>query len=298
MEEMSFDGMVASYLVTYSGRTLDNYRRQLTKWLEWCDLNQISPLTVRRSHIEAYGAWTRSTISAQTQRSALTVICGLYSYLYEENLIPDDPGASVRRPRIPRNRMSVLTAQQASEFLDAAHRSHNKRVSALCTLLLLNGPRIGETLNLDVENLHDGPPAWLHFTRKFGMEDNIAIGDTCYEELRSLIGKRKHGPIFRNDNNERMTPRQANDIVKNTALSIGAENISPHSLRRTFATLSRLAGVPDYDILATGGWNDPSMLDHYDRSQHAMTSSAPATLSRYLIENLDKIRDRDNDAPQ
>ena len=53
-------------------------------------------------------------------------------------------------------------------------------------------------------------------------------------------------------------------------------------MRRTFATLSREAGVPDIDIMAAGGWATKQMLDYYDMHHHAMEGKAAITLSRYL----------------
>lgn len=59
-------------------------------------------------------------------------------------------------------------------------------------------------------------------------------------------------------------------------------DISPHSLRRTFCTLSRDAGVPDRDIMAAGGWNSPQMLDYYDMSRRGLNGKAGDGLQDYL----------------
>lgn len=59
-------------------------------------------------------------------------------------------------------------------------------------------------------------------------------------------------------------------------------DISPHSLRRTFCTLSRDAGVPDRDIMAAGGWNSPQMLDYYDMARRGLNGKAGDGLQDYL----------------
>ena len=66
------------------------------------------------------------------------------------------------------------------------------------------------------------------------------------------------------------------------ALRIGVPSISPHSLRRTFCTLSRDAGVPDRDIMAAAGWNSPQMLDYYDMSRRGLNGKAGDGLQDYL----------------
>lgn len=71
-------------------------------------------------------------------------------------------------------------------------------------------------------------------------------------------------------------------IVSSVALRVGVPDISPHSLRRTFCTLSRDAGVPDRDIMAAGGWNSPQMLDYYDMSRRGLNGKAGDGLQRFL----------------
>lgn len=71
-------------------------------------------------------------------------------------------------------------------------------------------------------------------------------------------------------------------IVSAVALRVGVPGISPHSLRRTFCTLSRDAGVPDRDIMAAGGWNSPQMLDYYDMSRRGLNGKAGDGLQRFL----------------
>lgn len=71
-------------------------------------------------------------------------------------------------------------------------------------------------------------------------------------------------------------------IVSSVALRVGVPDISPHSLRRTFCTLSRDAGVPDRDIMAAGGWNSPQMLDYYDMSRRGLNGKAGDGLQDYL----------------
>lgn len=64
--------------------------------------------------------------------------------------------------------------------------------------------------------------------------------------------------------------------------SVGAGGITPHSLRRTFATLARDAGVADSEIMATGGWSSARMIDYYDMGRRGMRSGAGDALDAYL----------------
>ena len=76
------DGMIAAYLLPYTGPTAKQYRSALRAWLRWCDLNDIDPLRVGRSHIEAYGRWkTRQGQTVATVRDTVGAVCRFYGFL-------------------------------------------------------------------------------------------------------------------------------------------------------------------------------------------------------------------------
>ena len=83
----------------------------------------------------------------------LSTIAGFYRYCVEEHLLEASPAVHVRRPRIDyeskavgldRNELSMLLVQAGL----AGGRDH-----ALACLLALNGLRISEALNADIEHL-------------------------------------------------------------------------------------------------------------------------------------------------
>lgn len=157
------------------------------------------------------------------------------------------------------------------------------RTDALCSLLLLTGARVGEALGLDVEDCHlnDGRP-WVRFDRKGDWSQRVAIPSEASKALARLVGGRRRGAVFREDSGVRLRQQTAVGIVSSVALRVGVPDISPHSLRRTFCTLSRDAGVPDRDIMAAGGWNSPRMLDYYDMARRGLDGRAGDGLQGFL----------------
>lgn len=130
-------------------------------------------------------------------------------------------------------------------------------------------------------HLNDGRP-WVRFDRKGDWSQRVAIPSDAAEALARLIGERRRGAVFREDSGARLRQQTAVGIVSSVALRVGVPDISPHSLRRTFCTLSRDAGVPDRDIMAAGGWNSPQMLDYYDMSRRGLNGKAGDGLQDYL----------------
>lgn len=110
----------------------------------------------------------------------------------------------------------------------------------------------------------------------------VAIPSEASEALARLVGERRRGAVFREDSGVRLRQQTAVGIVSSVALRVGVPGISPHSLRRTFCTLSRDAGVPDRDIMAAAGWSSPQMLDYYDMARRGLNGKAGDGLQDYL----------------
>lgn len=277
--------MIAGFLVGLTPGTRAQYRSVVSRWLRWCADNGIDMLRAKRTHIEAFAAYDGGMRPAakSTVCRNLSVVCCLYRYLCEEGYIDSDPGEHVRRPRLyGHSDGTYLTRDQAVAFLSEA-RHMDAQTDALCSLLLLTGARIGEVLGLDVEDCHldDGRP-WVRFDRKGDWSQRVAVPSDAAKALARHLGRRKHGPVFRDSSGVRLRHQRAVGIVSSVALRIGVPSISPHSLRRTFCTLSRDAGVPDRDIMAAGGWNSPQMLDYYDMSRRGLNGKAGDGLQDYL----------------
>ena len=277
--------MIAGFLAGLTPSTRAGYRSVVSRWLRWCADNGIDMLRATRTHIEVFAAYDGGMRPAakNTVCRNLSVVCCLYRYLCEEGYIDSDPGEHVRRPRLyGHSDGTYLTRDQAVAFLAEA-RHMDAQTDALCSLLLLTGARIGEVLGLDVEDCHldDGRP-WVRFDRKGDWSQRVAVPSDAAKALARHLGRRKHGPVFRDSSGVRLRHQRAVGIVSSVALRIGVPSISPHSLRRTFCTLSRDAGVPDRDIMAAGGWSSPQMLDYYDMSRRGLNGKAGDGLQRFL----------------
>lgn len=283
---ISFDDLVAAWLLPYAGKTADAYRRDIIKWLQWCEQNNINPLRVRRMHIEAYGKW-RATMgdSPSTRNNRYAAICGFYRYLYAEMVLDHDPGSDVRRNRVYSHSCgTVLDRQQAASLLQEADRC-GRQDRAICTLLLLTGARNNEACQLDVTDWHDGERPYVRYHRKGAWLQDVGVPDLVADALRALIRDRTSGPVFRSQNGrKRITPTQLAVRVALVAERCGLSDVTPHTLRRTFCTLSRDAGVPDAQIMAMGGWHSVEMLDYYDMAAHGRRGQAGQSLQNYLTE--------------
>lgn len=281
MEEVGIDAVVAGYLVPYAGQTLELYRGCVRQWLSWCSEQGIDPMGPTTAQVESWGRWLADArgLSRSTVRTRLSVVCGLYAHAAATGAMGRDPCAGVRLPRVPHHSegTSLDRGQAARAVALTDGMAPDER--ALVLLLLLSGLRVSEALGLDVADWD--PPALRVRSRKGGWSQCLSVPARTARALDDLASRRSSGPLLRSGG-ARMTAWQARTVVARLGEAVGADGITPHSLRRTFATLARDAGVPDSEIMATGGWSSTAMIDYYDMGRRGMRSGAGDALDAFL----------------
>lgn len=122
-------------------------------------------------------------------------------------------------------------------------------------------------------------PSWLPVIRDHLVEDGRQRAAKAVERA---IGERRKGPllVWRG---KRVTYPQLAGVVTSLGEKVkAARRITPHSLRRSFATEARRRKVPDREIMASGGWSTREMLDRYDMNRLAVTNEASRTVAGSL----------------
>jgi integrase len=124
------------------------------------------------------------------------------------------------------------------------------RDGALITLLALNGLRISDPLNADIDDLSDERGhRTLAIVRKGGKHVPIPIAPRTGRAFDLHIGDRTMGPIFLGAEGGRMDRYCADRMVERLVKRAGIDKrISPHSLRHSFITAALDAGVPLRDV--------------------------------------------------
>ena len=116
---------VAGFLARYREPTASAYRRDLRCFWQWCADRDLSPLTVKRPHIELYlrdlepRGYAAATISRR-----LSAIAGLFKYAVIDDLVPTNPTLAVTRPRVPweGQRRTVLHPLEFAAVLSASRQ--------------------------------------------------------------------------------------------------------------------------------------------------------------------------------
>ena len=145
---------IAGFLAGYGDATRDAYSLDLRQWLGWCTSHDPRVFAVKRAHIELFARSLEHDGKAKaTVARRLTTIAGFYRYCVEEQLIPVSPAVHLRRPKLNyESNATGLDRDELGMFLVQAGLAGGRDHGLAC-LLALNGLRISEALNAEIEHL-------------------------------------------------------------------------------------------------------------------------------------------------
>ncbi|WP_148045260.1 site-specific integrase, partial [Arthrobacter oryzae] len=186
-----------------------------------------------------------------------------------------------------------LSKNQAKALLTAA-RADGPRSHALVSVLLFTGIRLGEALNANTTDYgHDTGHRTLRIRRKGGTDAKVAVPAPAVEALNLYLGATGRElvagtagvglPIFTTGTGKRWASSEAFRTVQRLAKEAGIEGqISPHSLRHTFATIALDAGTTLHDLQDSMGHADPRTTRRYDRARYTLAKAAGYDVARAL----------------
>lgn len=258
----------------------DAPRMKVPGWVVWCAAYDLDPLQARRGHVDTYARTLEAAgCSPATVARRLSVIASWYDYLVAEEVAERNPAAAVDRPNVDRDVSHTvgLDETETGQFLAAADES-GLRTSALLRLLLYNGLRVGTALGADVGDLgYDRGHRTLKMTFKGGTVRRAPLTAPVCEAIDAYLAERgnpaRDEPLFATSTDGRLDEPYVWRLVRRVARQAGipsANQLSPHSLRHTFATQARDLNVSLEDVQDAMGHQDPRTTRRYDRARHRL----------------------------
>lgn len=256
----------------FSPRTLTSYRGDLRQFAGFLSGNSLSApagrgrprrgntpdaidyLTIREflAHLQERG------IGRRTAARKLATLRSFFRFLCREGYSASDPTVGLRTPRLEKRLPRFLDLGQVTKLMEAppVEKVLGLRDRAILETLYSTGMRVSELVSLNVFRI-DFIGGALKVMGKGRKERLIPIGEKALEALSryltqrpELFRKGKKGIIkdekalFLNSWGGRLTTRSVVQIVKKYVKEVSSElNISPHTLRHTFATHLLNAGA-------------------------------------------------------
>jgi integrase/recombinase XerD len=252
-----FPGLVLdflSYLELERGlsrNTLNAYRTDLQQYGEYLRGHDIDALRARPSDIADFLADLaagegRPACSAATIHRKAACLRSFYKHLRRDELIADDPTASLSAPRRAKRLPHVLNYSEVQALLAAPRGDEptTLRDRALLEVMYACGLRASETIGLELADL-DLREGFLRARGKGSKERLVPIGRQAIAAVRGylrggrpkLVGEAQEPKLFVNFRGGPLTRQGLYKIVQRHARAAGlGGRMSPHTLRHSFAT--------------------------------------------------------------
>lgn len=294
----------------FSGHTVRNYLSDLSQFHDFLlgiskkesltpeDLRKVDHIMIRAylSSLHEKGM-SRSSVARK-----ISTIRTFFNFLCREGILDNNPGKLVSTPKRGRTLPRFLSVDEAVRLIGAPEGSGrmSSRDRAILETFYSAGLRIGEITSMDLDdlNLSDG---LIKVKGKGRKERIVPVGQKAIEAIKEYIvshhssNSRKHSktppplvkggkggfepefsnekgyPLFLNKYGRRITTRSVHRIVVKYKKMSGLWDMTPHSLRHSFAT-HMLEGGADLRSVQ-------EMLGHASLS----------TTQRYTHVSMDKL---------
>jgi integrase/recombinase XerD len=233
------------------------------------DLRQLADFIGARPGAHGWASLDRSAIQdfildlkqrGYTETSVarkVAAVRSMYSYLSAEGMVPTNPTEGLTSPRVGKTLPKAISPNEVDELLEQPGRRATpeaKRDRAMLELLYATGMRVTELVSLDMSNLNLEPStAYVRCLGKGAKERTIPFHDQALEALTDyldegrplLVRNKAEEALFVNRRGERLTRQGFWLILKGYARAANlSPDITPHTLRHSFATHMLRGGMP------------------------------------------------------
>jgi site-specific recombinase XerD len=271
-------------LTRQSDTEMGKYGFILTRFAVWLAASQniTRPNEITRRAVVAWAAVKTEGRAPATARTSIQVIRSFLKWATASKLIPDDLAASIKAPKVKRRIQRTLTAAEVQKLLDACdHTDIGIRNRAIIALLVDSGLRCSELCSLTIFDLYfvedEEESHYVTVIGKGGNEGRGYFSEATAYPLRRWLETRLRLQFTRPTHalfvsiggdtpGQPLTRYGLRQIVSELGQRAGVADISPHALRRTFATLMIAGGAPSRTVQAAGRWSDLTMVEHYTQA--------------------------------
>jgi integrase/recombinase XerD len=255
-----------------STNTLANYSHDLSKLREFAEKSQKSVENLNKNELsECLKLHTQAGLSPRSVARTISSLRGFYKFLLRDGFIKEDPLAHISAPQQDKHLPRFLTEEEIGSLLNAPdlNTPEGIRDRAMLELLYATGLRVSELTGLvsaDI-NLERG---LLSCRGKGSKQRFIPIGKSAlswlekYVRVRAaLAGNRPVKAFFVRSSGAHMTRQDFWGVLRHYTNKLGLDNVSPHTLRHSFATHLMQHGADSRSVQALLGHSDLATTQIY-----------------------------------
>jgi integrase/recombinase XerD len=284
--------------------TLESYRRDLRRYEAALAARGKTAVTeVTSQDIAEFLARLREgdedhpPLAASSAARAVAAVRGLHAFAAAQGMAETDPAHEVAPPMPPKRLPKAIPLGDVERLLAASGPAEGDdprplRDRALLEFLYGTGARISEAVGLDVDELHLDADPVVMLSGKGGKQRIVPIGSYAKAALDAYLvrarpvlaaatvrsgagrtGRKSVPAVFLNARGGRLTRQGAWMVLHAAADRAGLDQVSPHTLRHSFAT-HLLDGGADIRVV-----------------QELLGHASVTTTQAYTLVTVDKLRE-------
>jgi integrase/recombinase XerD len=233
-----------------SAASVEAYLGDLDKLTQYLSLHdsKIAPSSVTLEQLQDFLKWAAELgMTASSQSRMISGIRSFYKYCIAEQILVKDPTQLIDIPRLKRSLPEVLSFDEIESMI--AQIDHSKpdgqRNRAIIETMYSCGLRVSEAVNLAFPWLYLDV-GFIRVIGKGNKERLVPIGGEAIKYIRLYlshtrntitVAKGNEEVVFLNRRGAKLSRVMIFMIIKDLAKKAGiSKNISPHTLRHSFAT--------------------------------------------------------------
>ncbi len=210
-------------------------------------------------------------VSAATVHGHVRTLRAFFNWLVAEGCIEISPAKNLKPPKVCRKIVSTLSDEEIRAILGvlAPVNSSNVRNQTIFMLLLDTGLRMGELMNLKMDDAHMDE-GLLKVMGKGKKERIVPMGSNAQRALQRYLFRYRPKPLHLGINNaflsvlgKPLTENSIKLIFSRLAKKSGVSRLHAHLCRHTFATRFLINGGDVFTLQQILGHSTLEMVSHY-----------------------------------
>ncbi len=232
-----------------SPNTIANYTFDLERLCGFLSENEIniSPIKITEEIVQQFIYAVSKQVNPRSQARIISGLKSFFTYLVFEDYRTDNPMELIETPKTGRKLPDTLSIQDIDALINAIDLSSNEgeRNRAIIETMYGCGLRVSELVSLKISDLFFDE-GFIKITGKGNKQRFVPVANLTqkYIEIytqhirnKLQIQKGHEDTLFLNRRGRQLTRAMIFTIIKDLAVKIELhKNISPHTLRHSFAT--------------------------------------------------------------
>ena len=230
-----------------SDNTLSSYSSDLGQFMTFLEKNNLTSVNaLNNQHLIEYILFLKSNDKAPTTISRnRAAIKTFMKFLVTEGILDNNPSENLESPRLSRKLPMTLSMEQVDNLLQKPRikTAIGLRDKAMLEVLYASGLRVSELVSLSIGDM-ELSKGFIRCYGKGSKERIVPLGSMAIsfvnqylEQARvKLVKKPAEKAVFVNNMGSRLTRQGFWKILKKYAKAAGIAEITPHTLRHSFAT--------------------------------------------------------------